>query len=152
MSTTNLPKISDDLFRLVVKLNSTIFKQEEFLKAMPLPPSQVKVIFYLVHNGSATMSDIAHHLCISKPNLTPIIDKLIQEGLVQRLDNPKDRRTILIEITDAAHQLFEEHKKFIKSRLATRIEHLSDEDLSQLEQSIQLVLPLLEKINQGQHC
>lgn len=147
MSTSNLPKVSEDLFRLVVKLNSTIFKHEEFLKSMPLPPSHVKVIFYLVHNGSATMSDIANHACISKPNLTPIIDKLIQEGLVQRLDNPKDRRTVLISITDRANHLFEEHKTFIKQRLASRIKPLSPEDLTQLHQSIELVLPLLDKIN-----
>ncbi|MGL4346339.1 MAG: MarR family winged helix-turn-helix transcriptional regulator [Cellulosilyticaceae bacterium] len=146
MSHTNLPKISEDLFGLVVKLNSTIFKQGEFLKTMPLPPSHVKVIFYLVHNAPTTMSDLAHHLCISKSNMTPIIDKLIDEGLVIRTENPKDRRTILIEATPKTHELFETHKQLIKQRLATRIEHLSPEDLAKLHQSIQMALPLLDKL------
>ena len=147
MSTTNLPKLSDDLFRLVVKLNSTIFKQEEFLKCMPMPPSHVKVIFYLVHNNPATMSDISRDLSISKPNMTPIIDKLIEEGLVKRSENPKDRRKVLIEITDLALEFLELHKQFVKERLKSRIEHLSKEDLATLQYSMDLVLPLLDKIS-----
>lgn len=147
MSTTNLPKISEDLFGLVAKLNSTVFKQDEFLKSMPLPPSHVKVLFYLVHNGPATMSKLSCHLGISRPNMTPIIDKLIEEDFVLRAENPKDRRIILIEVKDKAIKLFETHKQLLKERLASRIQHLSDEDLAQLHQGIQMILPLLDKIN-----
>ncbi|MGL4798760.1 MAG: MarR family winged helix-turn-helix transcriptional regulator [Cellulosilyticaceae bacterium] len=147
MSTSNLPELSEQLFGLVVKLNSTIFKHDEFFKLMPLPPSHVKVIFYLMHHKASTMSDIAEKLCISRPNMTPIIDKLIHEGLVVRLENPSDRRMILIDTTDKAHSLFEEHKRLIKERLVSRIEPLTSEDLNQLEQSMALVTPILDKIN-----
>lgn len=147
MSSTNLPEVSEDLFGLAVKLNNTIFRQEEFLKCMPLPPSHVKVIFYLVHKGSSTMSEMAHHLCISKSNLTPIIDKLLQEGFVKRSENPKDRRTVLIQVTDLAITHFEHHKQVIKDRLAARIQHLSPEDLQILHESILMALPLLDKVN-----
>lgn len=148
MSSTNLPEVSEDLFGLVVKLNNTIFRQDEFLKCMPLPPSHVKVIFYLVHKGSSTMSEIAQHLSISKSNLTPIIDKLLHEGFVKRSENPKDRRTVLIEVTELAIDHFEYHKQLIKDRLASRIQHLSSEDLQTLHESILMVLPLLDKINE----
>lgn len=147
MSSTDLPKVSEDIFRLVIKLNETIFKQDEFLKSMPFPPSHVKVIFYLVHKSPTTMSEMAHKLCISKSNMTPIIDKLIEEGLAERAENPKDRRTILITTTDKALELFESHKKLIKARLASRIECLCTEDLETLHQSILMALPLLDKIN-----
>ncbi|MGL4737295.1 MAG: MarR family winged helix-turn-helix transcriptional regulator [Cellulosilyticaceae bacterium] len=147
MSNADLPKVSEDIFRLVIKLNDTIFKQDEFLRSMPLPPSHVKVIFYLVHNSPTTMSEMAQKLCISKSNMTPIIDKLIEEGLAERAENPKDRRTILITTTDKAVELFESHKKLIKERLASRIECLSPEDLATLHQSILMALPLLDKVN-----
>lgn len=147
MSTTNLPQISEDLFGLVVKLHNTIFKQDEFLKTMPLPPSQVKVIFYLVHNSPTTMSELAQTLCISKSNMTPIIDKLIEEGLATRGENPKDRRIILIGTTDKAKALFEATKKAAQERLASRIKHLSPEDLETLHKSIHMTLPLLDKLD-----
>lgn len=150
MGAINLPEISEDLFGLVVKLNNTIFRQEEFLKCMPFPPSHVKVIVYLVHKGSATMSEMAYHLSISKSNLTPIIDKLFQEGFVKRSEMPKDRRTVLIEVTDLAIEQFDRHKQLVKDRLAARIEHLTPEDLQKLHESIRMALPLLDKVNDSQ--
>lgn len=147
MCTDTFPKICEDLFGLVIKLNTTIFKHDEFFKLMPLPPSHVKVIFYLMHNGPSTMSDIADKLCISRPNLTPIIDKLIQEEIVMRKENPNDRRMIFIERTEKACELFEEHKCLMKAHLAARISNLSQEDLDQLQQCIDLVIPILSKID-----
>lgn len=146
MSTNNLPNISDDLFKLVLKLNTNIFHQQEFLKNLNLPPSHVKTIFYLVHHGSAPISVIAERLCISKPNMTPIIDKLLEQGFVCRAEDPTDRRIILIETTPKAYELFKEHKQMIKERLATKIEILSFNELEQLSQGIQLIMPLLDKI------
>lgn len=147
MSTNNLPEISNDLFKLVINLHNTIFKQDEFLKSMPLPPSHVKVIFYLMHNGPTAMSELAQTLCISKSNMTPIIDKLIEEGLAVRGENPNDRRIILIETTNKTKDLFEQTKKAAQERLSSRIQHLDSEDLTQLHQSIRIILPLLDKLN-----
>ena len=147
MDTNNLPKISNDLFKLVINLHNTLFKQDELLKSMPLPPSHVKVIFYLMHNGPSTMSELAQTLCISRPNMTPIIDKLIEEGLAIRKENPKDRRIILIEATSKTKELFEDTKKLAEERLVSRIQYLDPEDLGQLHQSIQMILPLLDKLN-----
>ena len=147
MNTNNLPEISCDLFKLVINLHHTIFKQDEFLKSMPLPPSHVKVIFYLMHNGPTAMSEIAHTLCISKSNMTPIIDKLIEEGLAIRGENPNDRRITLIETTDKTKELFEQTKKVAQERLSSRIQHLDSEDLTKLHQSIRIILPLLDKLN-----
>lgn len=146
MSNNALPTISDDLFRLVIRLNSKIFKSQELFKSFPLPPSHVKVIFFLMHHGSAPISNIAEHLSISKPNMTPIIDKLIQEDLVMRCEDPNDRRVILIEKTEKAAKLFENHKQLIKQILAEKLEVLSEEEIAKLHEAILVMMPLLEKI------
>ena len=44
-------------------------------------------------------SQIGKRLDISKPNVTPIIDKLDSLGFVQRVNNEKDRRVIDVAIT-----------------------------------------------------
>lgn len=144
MSTTNLPNISDQLFELVVKLNTKIFNQEEFIKSLPIPPSHVKVIFYLVHNGPASVSHIADKLCISKPNMTPIIDKLISEELVSRSEDPKDRRVIVIEPTPKAKKILEAQRKIIKERLMCKLENVPQEHLPQLLQGIEMLSPMLD--------
>ncbi|MDA3730267.1 MarR family transcriptional regulator [Niameybacter massiliensis] len=144
MNTTNLPNISDQLFELVVKLNTKIFNQEEFLKSLPIPPSQVKVIFYLVHNGPASVSHIADKLCISKPNMTPIIDKLILENLVSRSEDPTDRRVILVAATPKAKKVLEGQRQIIKERLISKLQSVPPENLPQLLEGIEMLSPMLD--------
>lgn len=148
METDNLPKISEDLFTLMWRLGSTFFKKDEFYKVIHLPPSQVKVLFHLMHHGPSTMTHLSQSLCISKPNMTPIIDKLLQEGYVRRLENPKDRRKVLIETTESACKLFEAHRDHVLSQLALRLSPLDTADLSTIHSCVQNILPILDKIEQ----
>ncbi len=46
--------------------------------------SHMKVIFYLANKKSMSVSNVAKWLYISKPNMTPIIDKLIDQRYVNR--------------------------------------------------------------------
>lgn len=146
MDKANLNNISNDLYMLLLSLNKRIFNPEEMMKSCNLPPSHVKVLFYLIHTGPCAISQIGNDLSISKPNMTPIIDKLVAEGFLNRFQDPNDRRIIRVEPTDAACNFLKEREFVIKSRLAERISPLSDEDLKKLENSIETMTKLLINI------
>ncbi|MEG0568113.1 MAG: MarR family transcriptional regulator, partial [Clostridium sp.] len=93
----------------------------------------------------ATVSKIAESLRISKPNMTPIIDNLISEGLVERLQDPKDRRKILIKLTTKGLELLENHKKIMLKNLRSKISTLSKEDIDTLKESTSSLLKILDK-------
>lgn len=141
-----LMDISEKLFSLIIRIHRTTFSQDELVKCMPLPPSHVKVIFYLVHHGNEeTVSKIAESLRISKPNMTPIIDNLISEGLVERLQDPRDRRKILIKVTNKAIDLLENHKKVMLTNLCDKLNQLPPEDINILKDSTSSLLKILNK-------
>ncbi len=146
MNSEQLSALSYDLFMMVSNLNHSIFDPHELLKSIPIPPSHMKVIFYLYHNGPTTMTDLAQNMMISKPNLTPIVNKLIEQQYAERLHNPKDRRIILVTLTDAAVQLFNAHREQMRQQLINRISVLSDEDLMTLHQNIHGILPILRQL------
>ncbi|MEF9951110.1 MAG: MarR family transcriptional regulator [Clostridium sp.] len=138
--------ISEKLFSLIIKIHRTTFSQDELVKCMPLPPSHVKVIFYLLHHGGEdTVSKIAHNLRISKPNMTPIIDNLISEELVERLQDPKDRRKILISLTPKGTELLEIHKQTMLTNLCDKLGELSQDDIDSLDNSTSDLLKILDK-------
>ncbi|MGL5379965.1 MarR family winged helix-turn-helix transcriptional regulator [Clostridium sp.] len=146
MDTKNLAKISDDLFNLLLRLNAKTFNKDEMVKGLPMPPSHVKVIFSLAHFGSLPISKVAEHLCISKSNMTPIIDKLIREDLVVRYEDPNDRRVLLVELTPKAIEVFEAEKQKIKDVLLLKISTLNDEDLKILDQSVFNLSNIIKKL------
>ena len=147
MSNVDLTKITDELFTLLMQLNSKVFKQDKMVKCSPLPPSHVKVIFYLYNNGSSSISDIAARLAISKPNMTPVIDKLLKEGLVYRTEDPNDRRIVRIDLTQKAHDLTLEHKRKLKELLLSQLTSLSQEDLLKMSDLVSELTKIIVKLN-----
>lgn len=146
MNNIDLTKISNDLFSLLMQLNSKIFSPDEMIKCAPLPPSHVKVIFYLINNGPSSISDIAHKLGISKPNMTPIIDKLIKEDLVCRQEDPHDRRIVRVELTKKAHDMGESHKQHLRDALLRKISSLSSEDLTKMGDLVRNLTDIIVKL------
>ena len=147
MNKKNLTKTSDALFNLLIQLNSKVFNQDKMVKCSPLPPSHVKVIFYLLNNGSSSVSDIASNLGISKPNMTPIIDKLLRDDLVHRTEDPKDRRIVRIALTQKALDISTEHKKILKELLFSKLSTLSNDDLKQMENLISQLNNIIIKLD-----
>lgn len=55
------------------------------------------------------MSEISRMLKVSGGNITGIVDKLVEEGLAQRMPVPGDRRAHLVRLTDQGYALFARH-------------------------------------------
>lgn len=145
MTTLNLSDISDNLYVLLLSLNKHIFNPNTLTKKFNIPYSHIKVLFYLVNNGPIPISKMAKELCISKPNMTPVIDKLVEDGLVTRDYNPTDRRVILIQATPKALKALKEGKEYIKEVIKEKISPLSDEDISNLSSSLDTLLTVIKK-------
>ncbi|WP_027626436.1 MarR family winged helix-turn-helix transcriptional regulator [Clostridium lundense] len=146
MSDTKLNNLSKDLYNLMLNLHRKIFNHDEMMKNLPIPPSHVKVILYLKHNGDSSISEIAKNLLISKPNMTPIIDKLVSENMVNRYNDPNDRRILRIELTSKAHEFIKKQEEMIKNTLSEKISVLSSEDLEYLGHHVTGVIDILGKI------
>ena len=145
MTTLYLNEISDNLYLLLLSLNRHIFNPTVLTKKFNVPHSHIKVLFYLIHHGPISISKMAKELCISKPNMTPVIDKLVEEGLVTRDYDPTDRRVILIQATPKAIEVLKEGKEYIKEVIKEKLSPLSDEDISNLSSSLDSLLAVIKK-------
>lgn len=147
MDEKNLTKVSEQFFGLVMQLHKKILKPEEFMKGFPIPPSHAKVIFYLSQKGPTPVSAIGKELCISKSNMTPIIDKLLADGYVNRYEDPKDRRILRIEVTEKAKEAFKMKRDFAVNALMTKLSELNNEDLTELSTALESFHHILDKLS-----
>jgi DNA-binding MarR family transcriptional regulator len=81
------------------------------------------------HREGLKMSELSRLLMVTGGNVTAIVDQLEKEGLVERLDEPADRRAFCIRLTRAGEKSFAEmaraHEEWVVELLAglTRREH-----------------------------
>ena len=54
------------------------------------------------------MTDVSRRLMISKPAATQVVNRLVENGLVERLSDDSDRRVVYIKATEAGRAFYEE--------------------------------------------
>jgi DNA-binding MarR family transcriptional regulator len=160
MDKDNLLKVADSLIDFLWIIKNNVLNENDMTKTFQpsinaekkcladtsIPPSHVRVIFYLLEFKSSPISQIAENLKISKPNMTPIIDNLINHGLVNRYTDPNDRRILRVELTDKALKILDAFRIAIRDSFAEKISPLSDDEIIMLNESITNLLFLLKKL------
>jgi DNA-binding MarR family transcriptional regulator len=72
-----------------------------FLKKKDLNYAQYGALMRLYHHGDCAVSDMGKQFGISIPAASQLIDKLVQEGLVERTESEHDRRMKQLALTSA---------------------------------------------------
>src|ERR1051326_9613011 len=60
---------------------------------------QLKTLSYVTKNDGATSGQIAHRLGVGLSTITGIVDRLAEQGLVTRHEDPRDRRINRVQPT-----------------------------------------------------
>ncbi len=76
--------------------------------AQELTFGQLRILFRLEHDGSATMSQIAEWLEVTLPTATGIIERIERRGLVERRHGADDRRIVECALTARGEVLLAE--------------------------------------------
>lgn len=96
-----------------------------------LTPPQFGTLEALYHLGPLSLGELAEKLLVTGGNVTYVMDRLEDQGLVYRYRRPEDRRVILARLTpegrDLVAEVFPSH--------ASYVEHLS-RHLSRDEQTM----------------
>lgn len=83
----------------------------------------LRVIVYLrEHPGSAT-GDIARYMSVTSSNVTRLVDRLVQQGLVRREEDQDDRRFLRHSLTHEGEAVLGD----VQQRATSFVEHIFDE-------------------------
>jgi DNA-binding MarR family transcriptional regulator len=94
--------------------------------------SQVNTLFRLHHHGASPVNDLADHLGISMPAVSQLLAPLEETGVIQRTEDPNDRRVKQIALTDKGTQFVQESMSARHGWLDDLTASLSDEDKDQI--------------------
>ena len=78
------------------------------------------------------MSAIGKQLIIAKQNMTTLIDRLMNDGLVEKRAEVTDRRVINMWITKKGIQFLKESMLGLKKIVGENLSNLSDEDIESI--------------------
>ena len=78
---------------------------KQFAKSAGLSMPQFSILMQLHHRGAFGMSEVSERFEITAAAASQLVDKLVQNGFVQREEDPKDRRAKSLNLTDKGREL-----------------------------------------------
>lgn len=108
--------------------------EDGLFAGLDLTPQQYNVlrILQVVAPRPLPTLKISERLISRAPDITRMIDKLEQRGLVTRLRSQEDRRTVFVAITEAGLQLLTELQGSVERMHREQAGHLSQSDSVEL--------------------
>lgn len=93
---------------------------------------QLKSLFFIANEGVVNLRKLAAALGVTPANVTGIVDRLVEQGLVKRTENPEDRRMLLLQVTEKGQTLLTNLRESQTLRLSDILTKMSLEELSAL--------------------
>ena len=114
--------------------------EEELFGRYELTPQQYNALRLLAgeHPAQLRTLDLAQRLVSRAPDITRLLDKLEQRGLIQRDRPAENRRVVYVRISDAGMSLLRELRDPLRECHARQLGHLSRKQLKELSALLRL--------------
>ena len=139
-----------DLIERVIDDQSTVLQVLRSVRPVPewaglsLTFGQLTALFVLFRRGPLPIGELGSLVGLGKPAATLLVNALVREGLVERHEDPRDRRRTLAQLTSGAQALLSEHYTGSRRQFAEWLSRLDPADLSSLAQGLRALASVAE--------
>jgi DNA-binding MarR family transcriptional regulator len=141
-----------DRTHLIEEIVSTMQQMARLWKFDPevwlglnLTAVQLKSLFFIDFMGSTNFRSLSDALGVTPPSITEVIDRLVEQGLVSREENPENRRMQILKTTREGKALIAKLNESRRSMIHSMLEQLDLSDLSTLARIFDNIAKSIEK-------
>ncbi|MCS6844754.1 MAG: MarR family transcriptional regulator [Caldilineales bacterium] len=122
----------------------------QFLREEGLSVPQASTLFRLYYRGPAAVSDISSHLGVTNAAASQMVDRLVQQGYVERWELPEDRRVKQLALTAAGRALIERAIEARQGWLSQVPQHLTPDEQETLMQTLPRLMAAVRQLNESE--
>lgn len=152
MDNTELKKLLIEIpIKLCRNMNNEFVKS--ILKDLKIDFSQqhYMILRLLEENEQLYVTEFVDILGITKPQMTALIDKLINMGYINRTNDINDRRKIYIAITQEGKKITSKINHTVDVQIDDNLIELSQEELKALKNGLLILQKLCSNCNRGNY-
>jgi MarR family transcriptional regulator, organic hydroperoxide resistance regulator len=122
----NLLLLMEDFGRLMIT------KKIKLTPSSIISNSQMDALLIIHFYGHQSVKGLAEKLHVTSSGVSQLVNFLVKDGLLMRIEDESDRRIIRLELTKKADHLLEEEKKIRMKHGRSLFAGLNDDELKQL--------------------
>ncbi len=114
-----------------------------------LNKNQNKAILIIGGVGEIMPTTLGKCLDLQKGSLTSMIDALEKEGLVYRKGDPRDRRKVLVSLTEKGRAYRDRFTEELGKNYSEILNRLTEEDIATYQESLKTMLGIMKKLDES---
>ena len=118
-----------------------------YSKEKGLTMSQIGALFQIYHDKS-NVTDLGEGLRISKAAASQMLEHLVKQKLILRLEDPQDRRIKQLSLTDKGYRTMEECIRVRQGWLDDLVSSLSADQKQQIAAAVKILIEKTRQLNQ----
>ena len=138
-------QVADRLLEIVPRVTRRLRREMRAHGTTGLTVAQLRALIYLRREPGAGLSALADHLGMSLPATSTLTQRLVTAGLIDRSDDPAERRRIRLELTPTGADHLAQAQAAVRGWLATELAALTPAEQARLAGGLEL----LDRIGQG---
>ncbi|MFZ5639392.1 MAG: MarR family winged helix-turn-helix transcriptional regulator [Bacillota bacterium] len=84
----------------------------------PFSEARFRILHVIAEKKSLKMSDLSKLCHVTKGSLTVTLNKLVEDGYVERFAEPGDRRVVLVRLTPAGREYLQKTRQLLVARMS----------------------------------
>jgi DNA-binding MarR family transcriptional regulator len=124
----------------------TMRERSHFVKASGLSMPQFGILMHLYHSNNCGISHLGEYMDISAPAASQLVDRLVQHGLVERTEDPNDRRAKQLALTPKGRELIETSLTARTRWVDELVKSLRPEDYDQVATTLSKLTETVRKL------
>ena len=118
-----------------------------YMKANDLSMTQVGALFQ-INRGRSNVSDLAEGLGITIAAASQMLERLVQQNLVLRSEDPQDRRVKQFVLTDKGRRIIQESVEARQGWLEDFVSVLSEREKEQIAAAVKIMIAKTNQLDQ----
>lgn len=120
-------------------------KMQGHFKEMNLTGPQGMLMGTLAHHGEMKVSELSEKLGLSNSTVSGILDRLENQGLIERIRSKEDRRVVYIKITEEFKKQSKRHFDEVNKVIEQMMDKATPDELDTILKGMEMLKDILER-------
>ncbi|MDD3981829.1 MAG: MarR family transcriptional regulator [Spirochaetales bacterium] len=121
-----------------------------YIKDQGLSMSQMGALFQIYGQRMCGVTYLGEELGITSAAASQLIDRLVQQGLLKRSEDPKDRRSKVLKLTSKGERLVKEAVSARQSWVGDLVKTLNQDESVQVAATLAILTQKSQALGEGQ--
>ena len=129
-----------------IAMQHLLHERSQLAKQNGLSMHQLGLLMQIHYRGNCGISDIGNRFDITNAAASQLVDKLVQNGLIQRAEDPQDRRAKLLTLTEKGKEMIQHSTERSYRWVGDLAQKLSSQEREQVDEALNIMTRAVKEL------